>query len=98
MGRKFKGMQTEEQRYAAQQSPAQAQARALREEARAAEDELGRLTAPRRREVPGGRAIPQFGPHSDRDQARVDQLEARARDLWAAVDAAERPKSKWRWL
>jgi len=99
MGRRFKDMQTPEQQYAAQQAPARAHE--LREQARAVEAESWELTAPRRREVGNGRALPVFGPHSARDQARDDQLRAQAEDLWAAADAAEepapKPKRGWLW-
>lgn len=98
MARRFKDMQTQEQQYAAKQ----AQAQQLREAARNAEAEVHELTAPRRREMGGGRALPEFGPHSDRDQARADQLRATARDLRAAADAADedsQPKQqKRRWF
>jgi hypothetical protein len=98
MGRRFKDMQTPEQQYAARQAPAQAHQ--LRQEAQAALDEAARLTAPRRRESPAGNVTGVFGPHSDRDGARVDQLRAKARDLRAAADAAEAPapKPKRRWF
>ncbi|WP_143674287.1 hypothetical protein [Streptomyces dengpaensis] len=98
MARRFKDMQTPEQQYAAGQVPTRAHA--LRQEAQAALDEAGRLTAPRRREGQRGRVLPEFGPHSDRDGARVDQLRAKARDLRAAADAAEAPapKPKRRWF
>ena len=86
MARRFRDMQTPEQQYAARQAPARAHQ--LRQEALAALDEVGRLTAPRRFESPGGHVTGVFGPHSDRDGARVDQLRARARDLQAAADAA----------
>lgn len=92
MARKFKNMQTPEQQYAARQAPAQADA--LRQQARSAEEEAGDLTAPRRCEGQRGRVTPEFGPHSSRDQARVDQLTSRARDLRRAADAAEKPKPK----
>jgi len=58
-----------------------------------------RLTAPRRREAQG-HVTPEFGPHSASDQARVDQLQARARDLRSTADAAEsepKPKPKKGW-
>lgn len=98
MTHRFKDMQTPEQQYAARQAPAQAHA--LREQAQAAEAEVGDLTAPRRREGQRGRVTPEFGPHSSRDQARVDQLTSRARGLRKAADAAEKPqpKPKRRWL
>ncbi|QIY72033.1 hypothetical protein HEP84_25680 [Streptomyces sp. RLB1-33] len=91
--KKFKDMQTPEQQHAAQQ------AHQLREAARSAEAEVQRLTAARR-VVREGKAVPDFGPHSDRDRARVDQLQAGARDLRAAADKAERqkPKPKRRWF
>lgn len=90
MARKFRDMQTPEQQYAAQQ------AHALRQQAGAVEAESWKLTAPRRREAQG-HVTAEFGPHNDRDQARVDQLQARARDLRAAADRAEAaPKPKKR--
>src|SRR6266511_3318281 len=95
--RKFSDMQTEEQRYAAGQS--QARAHALRQQAEAAEAEQWKLTAPRRSEGQG-HVTAEFGPHSDRDQARVDQLQATARDLRRAADRAEatpKPKKKRGW-
>jgi uncharacterized protein (DUF3084 family) len=93
MARRFKDMQTPEQQHAAQQ------AHQLRETARSAEAEVQKLTAPKR-VVREGKAAPDFGPHSDRDQARVDQLQARAKDLRAAADKAEqqKPKPKRRWF
>ena len=88
MGRRFRDMQTPEQQYAARQ------AHQLREAARSAEAEVQKLTAPRRREMGYGPVLPEFGPHSDRDGVRVDQLRASARDLRSAADAAEKPKPK----
>jgi len=91
-------MPTPEQQYAADQ--AKRAAHALREQAQAAESEVGRLTAPRRREAQG-HVTAEFGPHSASDQARVDQLLARARDLRAAADTvetAEQPKKKRGWF
>lgn len=93
MARRFKDMQTPEQQHAARDS------HALRGQARAVEGEIGDLAAPRRSEGQYGHVTAVFGPHSDRDQARVDQLQATARDLRAAADAAEtvQPKKR-RWL
>jgi hypothetical protein len=94
--RKFSDMQSEEQRYAAGQS----QAHALREVARSAEAEQWKLTAPRRSEGQG-HVTAEFGPHSDRDQARVDQLQATARDARKAADRAEaapKPEKKRGWF
>lgn len=94
MARRFRDTQTPEQQYAARQ--AAKRAHELLERARSAETEIGRLTAARRHEGQGG-VTPVFGPHSDRDRARVDQLQAQARDLRRQADRIEadaKPKKR----
>lgn len=98
MSKKFRKMQTPEEQYAPQRSVGHAHE--LREATREAEAEVWELTSPRRRKRRDGRVTAVFGPHSDSDQARADQLRATARSLRAAADAAERPepKPKRRWF
>lgn len=94
MARKFKDMQTEEQRYAARQAPA------LRQMAYQAEQqaEAHQMTA----DVYGRQGRDYSDPaKADRAQREADRLRGRGRGLRETANQAEaeaKPKSKRRWF